>query len=132
MLNDKGSKAKIKSSLTVSTCPSPVSEDEDFKTSTLSYLSSPTAKTLGLSGSPVPQNVAETPKLRTPSPVSPAVHPAVHRAADNSVFAPPNFSLPSRQEPCYESHPRSSSPSNLISEEIIDTLSPVLSLFPAI
>lgn len=128
MLDDKIPKAKIKSSIRISTCSSPISDDEDFKTSTLSYLGSPTAKSLGLSGSPVLQNVAETPKSQTSSPVS----PTVHRAADNLVCTPPNFPLPSRPESCYGSHPRSRTPSNLFPEETIDTLTPLLSLFPSI
>ena len=121
--------------MTISTCSSPVptisavSDDEDFKTSTLSYLGSPTAKTLGLSGSPVPQNVVtEIPKSRTSSPVS----PSVHKAADNLVYAPPNSPLPSIPPACYGSRSRSLSPSNLPSEETIDTLSPLLSLFPSV
>lgn len=128
MLDDKVPKAKIKSSITASTCSSPVSDDEDFKTSTLSYLGSPAAKTLGLSALSVPQNVAETPKSRTSSPVS----PTVHRVADNVVGAPPNFPLPSRPESCYGSHSRSRTPSNLFSDEAIGTLTPLLSLFPSI
>ena len=128
MLDDKVPKAKKKPSLTISTCSNPVSDDEDFKISTLSYLSSPTAKTLGLSGSPVSQNVAETPKSRTFSPVS----PTVHKAADNLVCAPPNFPLPSLPESCYGSRSRSRSPSDLFLEDTIDTLSPLLSLFPSI
>jgi hypothetical protein len=125
MLDDKVPKAKIKSSISISTCSSPVSEDEDFKTSTLSYLGSPTAKTLGLSGSPVPQDVAETPKSRTLSPVS----PTVHRAADNLVCGPPDIPLPSRPESCYSS--RSRSPSGVFSDEV-GALAPLLSLFPSI
>jgi pheromone a factor receptor len=128
MLDVKVPKAKINLSIRLSTCSSPVSEDEQFKTSTLSYLGSPTAKTLGLSGSPVPQNVSETPKSRTSSPVS----PAVQRAADNPVSAPPNVPLPSRPESCYGSHSRSRSPSNLFLDETIGTLTPLLSLFPSI
>ena len=128
MLDDKVPKAKIKSSIRMSVCSSPISDDEDFKTSTLSYLGSPTAKSLGLSGSPVHQNVAETPKSRTSSPVS----PAVHRAADNTVCAPSNFPLPSRPESCYGAHARSRSPSNLFSDETIDNLTPLISLFPSI
>ena len=126
MLDSKVPKTKIKSSIRLSTCSSPVSDDEHFKTSTLSYLGSPTAKTLGLSsGSPVPQNVAETSKSRTSSPV----FPAVHRAA---VSPPPNVPLPSRPESCYESLSRSRTPSNLFSDDTIGTLTPLLSLFPKV
>ena len=126
MLDGKVPKAKIKSSLRLSTCSSPISEDDHFKTSTLSYLGSPTAKTLGLSG--VPQNVAEKPNSRTSSPV----FPAVHRAADSSMSAPPNVPLPSRPESCYGSVSRSRSPSNLFLDETIGTLTPLLSLFPKV
>ena len=126
MLDSKVPKTKIKSSIRLSTCSSPVSDDEHFKTSTLSYLGSPTAKTLGLSsGSPVPQNVAETSKSRTSSPVFPAVHRAV-------VSPPPNVPLPSRPESCYESLSRSRTPSNLFSDDTIGTLTPLLSLFPKV
>jgi pheromone a factor receptor len=129
MLDGKVPKTRIKSSITISTCSSPVSEDDDFKTSTLSYLGSPTAKTLGLSGSPVPPNVAEIlPTSRTSSPVS----PIVHKAADNLVYAPPNSPLPSLPASCYGSRSRSRSPSNLPSEETIGALTPLLSLFPSI
>ena len=111
MLDDKIPKAKIRPYITIPSCSSPaptitpVSEDEVFKTSTISYLGSPTAKTLGLSGSLVPQNTAEIPKLRTPSPVSP------------TVYAPPNSPLPSLPPSCYGSHSQTRSPSNLPSEE---------------
>ena len=128
MLDDKVPKAKIKSSIRMSTCSSPISEDEDFKSATLSYLGSPTAKTLGLNtGSPVPQNIAETPKSRTSSPV----FPTVHRTSDNVVRAPPNVPLPSRPESCYGPHSRCRSPSStdLFSDE---TIAPLLSLFPKV
>ena len=128
-MDDRVPKAKIKSSLSISTCSSPVSDDGDFKTSRLSYLGSPTAKTPGgLSGSSVPQNVAGIPKSRSSSPVS----PTVHKAADNLLYAPPNSALPSLPAPCYGSHSGSSSPSEFPSDEEISTLNPILSLFPPI
>ena len=127
MLNDRVSKAKMKSSITISTCSSPVSDDEDFKTSTLSYLNSPTARTLGLSGSPVSPNVAETPRSPTTSPFH------TGKAADNPVYNPPNSPLPSRPESCYGSRSRSRSLSMSSEiEETISTLTPLLSLFPSI
>jgi hypothetical protein len=71
MLDDKVPKSKAKPSVTISsTCSSPDSEDDDFKTSTLSYLCSPTAETLGLSGLPVSQKVVAIPKSPTSPPVS--------------------------------------------------------------
>jgi pheromone a factor receptor len=131
MLNDKVSKAKMKSSITISTCSSPVSDDEDFKTSTLSYLGSPTARTLGLSGSPVPPDVAEIPRSRTTSPVFPTVYTG--KATDNPAYDPPNSPLPSLPESCYGSRSRSRSPSMPSEiEETISTLTPLLSLFPSI
>lgn len=130
MLDDKAPRAKAKPSITISsTCSSPISEDDDFKTSTLSYLGSPTAKTLGLSGVPVPQKVAEMPQSPTSSPVSP-VSPTFHKAGVNPVCAPPNSALPSLPESCYGSRSRPSS--NLFPKETSGSLTPLLSLFPTI
>ena len=54
-----------------------VTEDEVFMASTLSYLDSSTAKTLGLSGSPVSPGAFELPpEPRTPLPLPPVAHKA--------------------------------------------------------
>ena len=127
MLDERVPKTKAKPSITISsTCSSPVSDDDDFKNSTLSYLGSPTAKTLGLSGAPVPQKAVEMPKSSTSSPVS----PTIHKAADNLACSPPNSALPSLPESSHRS--RSRSPSNLPPDERISTLTPIISLFPSI
>ena len=119
MLDDKVPKTKIKLSTSIPSCSSPsptitVSEDDVFKTPALSYLGSPTAKTPSLSRLSVPQNAAEYLKSQTPSPISPTFHKA---AVDNPVYSPPNSPLPSIPESCYESCPRSWSPSDLPLEE---------------
>ena len=119
MLDDMVPKTKIKLSITIPTCSSPtptitVSEDEVFKTPTLSYLGSPTTKTLSLLRFSVPQNITEIPKPRTPSPISPTFHKA---AVDNPVYSPPNSPLPTLPASCYGSRSRSYSPSDLPSED---------------
>lgn len=118
MLDVKGPKAKEKagnsSSMRISTCSSPtptistvLTEDEAFMASTLSYLGSPTAKTLGLSGSPVPRRAFDiSPRPRIPSPFSP-----IHlKTTDNPVPTPPTSPLPSLPNLCYMSRSQSHPP----------------------
>ncbi|KAF8809927.1 hypothetical protein BYT27DRAFT_7093150 [Phlegmacium glaucopus] len=117
MLDVKVPKAKKgtgkTSAMVVSTCSSPtptittvVTEDEVFMTSTLSYLSSPTATTLGLSGPSVPRKVVELP----PKPrISPPLSPTLLKATDNLVPTSPISPLPGLPASCYASRPRSHS-----------------------
>ncbi|KAF8890815.1 pheromone A receptor-domain-containing protein [Gymnopilus junonius] len=149
----KGSNRSTKSS---SSCPSPTSvkesvmdEDLEFMTSTLSYLRSPSAKSLGIATplqvpppvkTPPPRTAFEIPPkpssppplpkpiLKTPQNVPVDVEPSINSVFDVAWPIPPSSPTRSLSRSCFSSGSRSPSHSPASSAEEVDAYP----LYPAV